>query len=83
MQNPGHPTVWHDGNFVCQTCHYGETPTTEQILNARLIAAAPDLLAALEALLDAPEWERFESVSADFVRAQDAADDAIRKAKGW
>jgi len=54
----------------------------EAMHNARLIAAAPELLKALEALLDAPECERLKCVSAEFVRAHDAADDAIRKAKG-
>lgn len=51
--------------------------------NARLMSAAPELLSALEALLDAPEWDSFKSVSVELVRAQDAADDAIRKAKGY
>lgn len=50
--------------------------------NARLIAAAPDLLSALETLMNMPEWARLQCVSAEFVRAHDAADDAIRKARG-
>ena len=59
----------------------GLTPE-EAKANATLIATAPELLKALEALLDAPECERLKCVSAEFVRAHDAADDAIRKAKG-
>jgi len=69
------------GLQVCKCVFpYGDNITRRK--NANLIAAAPELLAALQALLDAPEWERFDCVSAEFVRAQDAADDAIRKAKG-
>jgi hypothetical protein len=53
--------------------------------NARLIAAAPDLLAALEALRLAREQDKYrswEKGAPDFNKAEALADDAIAKAKG-
>ena len=41
-----------DGTVVCQTCHPWTTASvTEREANARLIAAAPDMLAALEEIM--------------------------------
>lgn len=51
--------------------------------NARLIAASPDLLAALEAALPALEWHAFRYPNdKDEQRIYDAARAAIAKAKG-
>lgn len=47
--------------------------------NARLIAAAPDLLAALEALYDHPSYTALDD---DELALWDAAKTAIAKAKG-
>lgn len=64
-----------EGNLIAYVAH------TEDVLgqaNAHLIAAAPDLLAACEALLrDAREF--FPTVSGEAITA---AEDAIAKAKG-
>jgi hypothetical protein len=44
FQNPGHPTIWTEankdaGNHVCHTACDGQRPTTEDLANARRIAA--------------------------------------------
>ena len=59
-----------DGNFLT-------LEDAEHEANARLIAAAPDLLAALEAAVHLPSLPAVEQV-----RVQNQARAAIRKAKG-
>ena len=55
--------------------------TCENLSNAQLIAAAPDLLAALKKALEA--LERADDYGVPGLgRVIDAADDAIRKAEG-
>ena len=82
-----------DGHLVCMIGkRYWEQGTIEKQLprgqveaNARLIAAAPDLLAACKALPDfdteAPDAAEFVDHAADFVRAMELARAAIRKAE--
>ena len=61
------------------TCMSEDTDAPEVVLaNANLIAAAPDLLAALEALADAP----FLTGQGVYVREVQAAETAIAKARG-
>lgn len=54
------------------------TAQTERVANARLIAAAPDMLAALEAM----DLARHTDAPADWQRATDLSDAAIAKALG-
>ena len=64
-------------------CHDEEVRVTrdQQKANAQLIAAAPDLLAALKQALEA--LERADDYGVPGLgRIIDAADDAIRKAEG-
>lgn len=56
--------------------HYPDISPEQEDANAQLIAAAPEMLAALEALLMATEW----SIESRDERA--AAEAAIAKAKG-
>ncbi len=57
-----------------------ETTTPEQAANARLIAAAPDLLEALRALLDASPGPDKGYVSTPYFEARQSARAAIAKA---
>ena len=70
-----------NGYTVCK-CVFVYGDHIKRMKDANVMVAAPELLSALETLLDAHEWEQFSHVSAEFVRAQDAAEVAIRKAKG-
>jgi hypothetical protein len=53
----------------------------EDLANARLIAAAPDLLAALVRLVACPDVN-LDMLSPETIVAADQARDAIRKARG-
>ncbi len=68
-----------DGVKRVALCFYGET-NQERIANARLITAAPDLLAALEFLLADYTAIEGERLTASMVPA-DKARTAIAKAK--
>lgn len=77
--------VWDDAGMVC-ICdvHTGVEPDPSGTRHARLIAAAPDLLAACEALVEA---QRRADVGERggfgcYVDAVDLARAAIAKAKG-
>lgn len=50
IQPNGCPTVGHKGLMVCMVAHSAKDPEQKEtaLANASLIAAAPDLLAALE-----------------------------------
>ena len=63
---------------------YGNEESEEGQANAQLIAAAPDLLEALETLLNAshPIIHRGKAVCADRIKAKRLARAAIAKAKG-
>jgi hypothetical protein len=67
--------------YLCQILpQFEERPTDETLSNARLIAAAPDLLVACQAVLPALEWCHAQGLQTsgalEIVRA------AIAKAKG-
>lgn len=65
-------------SFVCQTFSDGFHDEDQDIANAHLIAAAPDLLAALEMYALGPDW-----ISAnDCIEREIMARAAIAKAKG-
>ena len=69
-----------DGGLICTaTNHWADTttPLVEKEANARLIAAAPELLAALEWLVD--DWER---VTGRTLPDDHEAKAAIAKARG-
>lgn len=70
--------VSDSGDFVA-SCHEpgSDVSTAREYANARLIAAAPDLLAALQAIMDDPD-------AVDHILHLDAvaADAAIAKATG-
>lgn len=74
--------VWPNGwnaPLCIADCHAKNAPKTEaeRVANARLIAAAPDLLAALNQVLDASEDNGdMDDIDWDGIRA------AIAKAKG-
>lgn len=66
-----------------------EISPTRNISDARLIAAAPELLAALEAVIEWYDMEADHSIEPDFYKrmascqvSEDMAREAIAKAKG-
>lgn len=63
---------------ICDVSGWGNRDEAEQIANARLIAAAPDLLAALEDMLNLTLDEDDIAVSSRITKARAA----IAKAKG-
>jgi hypothetical protein len=79
---PNHPVFVMAGlQSICEIAHPGDftAPSPDMEANARLIAAAPDLLAALERLVDA--------VDRNAVRQEDwpelrQAYEAIRQSRG-
>ena len=85
--NPCGYSVWHGkeqkyiddpaGKKICQT---PDGTTKENLANARLIAAAPELLEALKKLLI--EWEFCIDHDRDHMPIADFARKAIRKATG-
>lgn len=60
----------------------GVVPPTEQRANARLMAAAPDLLEALEAVMAIAEGLEEFSDGAEGTDARRMAEDAIARARG-
>jgi hypothetical protein len=50
------PECGDDANIVCEAPWEGEASRKRWPANARLIAAAPDLLAALQELMQIREW---------------------------
>jgi hypothetical protein len=63
-------------------CSPYSSPTDKDIANARLIAAAPDLLDALNGLLDGLDENRCGLTEGQWSKLILAAWDAIAKAKG-
>ncbi len=53
-----HPQVYSDTGPVCNATWLGDGRLKELEANARLIAAAPDLLEALDAMLSSPNDPR-------------------------
>ena len=87
IQPNGCPTVGHKGLMVCMVAHSAKEPDQKEtaIANASLIAAAPELLEALEALEDAycdvgPDMSREKRANGR--KALIAARAAIAKARG-
>ena len=73
-------SVWgSDGEWVCDPSNGNAYPTDRQRANARLIKAAPDMLAALEAIVADAEY--LALVGDNHARRM-AAKAAIAKAKG-
>ena len=77
---PGHEIgiraiVDAEGFTVCSPSPMGER-------GARLIRAAPDLLAALENLLAMPDYDGTQATSRERLRIKQAAKRAIKSAKG-
>jgi hypothetical protein len=66
--------------IICDVSGWGNRDAAEQIANARLIAAAPDLLAALENLTVL--FDRMDRSGATNKAAYNDAIAAINKAKG-
>ena len=77
-------SVWGSGGeWICDPSDRHAYPTDTQRANARLIAAAPDLLAALEAMVAAARRGGDPQVSIDEeCDAWQLIDHAIAKAKG-
>ena len=71
-----------DSGMVSFTCHVGKAVCTEeeQAATAHLIAAAPDLYAALEALVTTPE-QAVEPAKAGDAELYESAKKAIQEAK--
>lgn len=66
------------GYIACPDMHVASVQFGNAEANARLIAAAPDMLAALEAI----DLARHTDAPADWQRATDLSDAAIAKALG-
>jgi hypothetical protein len=62
-------------------CPVGLLDSGEQMANSRLIAAAPELLAALERVMACPAMNE-KMASPETLKAYDDARDAIAKARG-
>lgn len=83
---PGHSVVFirtADGSNIATTncCHYWQEFTEQALANARLIAAAPEMLEALEEAVGClSEYEN--EMLAPGVRILDGARAAIAKARG-
>lgn len=80
MDCPGHEIGFRaiidgEGFTVCNPSPMGER-------GSRLIRAAPELLAALEALLKMPDHDGSASTSRERLRIKNAARRAIKSAKG-
>jgi hypothetical protein len=72
-----------NGSIVVAGCGCCGSPFGHNLeYDARLLAASPDLLEALEALLDVQEAPREHILLGDWQRAMDAARAAIKKARG-
>ena len=76
-----------DGH-LCDVCYWRKRAEVKQA-NATLIAAAPELLAALEAVIEWYDMEADHSIEPDFYKrmascqvSEDMAREAIAKAKG-
>lgn len=69
------------GDFICEVTGEDETPRAVNRANARLIAAAPELLSALYELDGAAEYMDFDPESR-FGLAVEKARTAIAKATG-
>ena len=90
----GDGTVYHDINaedtYDLCTCHelfdkHGDALIDESNSNAHLIAAAPDLLAALEELMDQANYDAedyAQNGNEDIWACINGASEAIAKAKG-
>lgn len=80
-----HAVFQADSCICVADCNSGTVAPTVQPANARLISAAPDLLAALERLARAVRGHRHTLSTAnliELVEAEDAATAVIAKAKG-
>ena len=83
------PYVSIDFAVVCKYCDNGVGPVQwvaspadpVALANARLIAAAPDLLVALQSIADSEEYDG-DSFVCDFATLQGVARAAIAKATG-
>lgn len=53
-QDNGH--IWHGDIHIAALTQNWSDGGTQKLANARLIAAAPDLLAALQAICDGVNW---------------------------
>jgi hypothetical protein len=77
-----HPQIYSDTGPVANATWLGEGRLAELRCNARLIAAAPDLLAALRGLLDwAADVHAGKPVTINYA-GMDAARAALAKAEG-
>lgn len=92
---PGPWAYAGNGNITTQAAHYGFTvasvdtftgrsccPDEERRANARLIAAAPDMLAALEGLLTNAPAPKSVKQDYHYMVSREAAKRAIAKARG-
>ena len=85
--NNNPPRVWagdHAGIAdVCTRRPIGSGVSSEEIANGHLIAAAPDLLAALETMLSASEGATLpRNLMIHLTEARAQARDALKRAKG-
>ena len=73
-----HPQIYSDFGPVANATWLGENKLDQLKANARLIAAAPDLLEALGEIVSAADGDRWSQLDADLRKARAA----IAKATG-
>lgn len=93
LNSAGTNRFWCSVQGGCYPSHHGGTPTQadELLANARLIAAAPDLLAALRGFANLAEYREIREAMASclrpheragFLADMEAARAAVAKAEG-
>jgi len=82
LNDPTGKPVLMDGEGIWDLCAPKLHKEERAHANAKLIAAAPDLLAALKSVLSMPDWDGTMLTSAARKQAKERARAAIAKAGG-
>lgn len=79
-EKPDYTLVGPEGHSIC-TYHVSQKSEAIDLANARLIAAAPELLAALELARDTLSAMHHNDIRVSFNEELDTIDNAIAKAR--